>query len=98
MRPVSSGDHLEQIDDIWYYRRTVPPDARHECDGKTKILPSRDQALIRFAERVELRRVCSVVTALSQTLRYGTPLAQALQATAAEPRDESLARLEKQTR
>jgi tight adherence protein C len=43
-----------------------------------KILPNRDKALRRLAERVDLPSVHSVVTTLSQTLKYGTPLAQAL--------------------
>jgi tight adherence protein C len=35
-----------------------------------------------------------VVTSLSQTLRYGTPLAQALKSTASELRNEALVRME----
>ena len=61
-----------------------------------KILPSRDEALRRFAERVDLPSVHSVVTTLSQTLKYGTPLAQALRVVAEELRNDGLLKLEEQ--
>src|SRR6185436_8429597 len=47
-----------------------------------KILPSRDDALRNLADRVDLPSIRSVVTTLSQTMRYGTPLAQALRVVA----------------
>ncbi len=59
-----------------------------------KILPSRDKALANFAERIEMPSVRSVVTTLSQTMRYGTPLAQALRVVAGELRNDTLVRLE----
>ncbi len=60
------------------------------------LLPSRDEALRRFAERVDLPSVHSVVTTLSQTLKYGTPLAQALRVVAEELRNDGLLKLEEQ--
>jgi tight adherence protein C len=59
-----------------------------------KILPSRDAALRRLSARVAVPSVHSVVTTLSQTLRYGTPLAQALRVVAAELRNNALLSLE----
>ncbi len=59
-----------------------------------KILPSRDAALHRLSARTNVPSVHSVVTTLSQTMRYGTPLAQALHVVAAELRNDSLLRLE----
>ena len=59
-----------------------------------KILPSRDIALANLAERIDAPSVRSVVTTLAQTMRYGTPLAQALRLVANELRNDSLARLE----
>jgi tight adherence protein C len=59
-----------------------------------RILPSRDQALANFAERVDVPSVRSVVTTLAQTLRYGTPLAQSLRVVAAEMRNDYLIDLE----
>ncbi len=59
-----------------------------------KILPSREQALANFAERIDAPSVRSVVTTLTQTLRYGTPLAQALRMVASELRNDTLVRLE----
>lgn len=59
-----------------------------------RILPSREQALANLAERVDVPSVRSVVTTLTQTLRYGTPLAQALRVVAAEMRNDFLIELE----
>lgn len=59
-----------------------------------KILSSRDQALANLAERIDTPSVRSVVTTLSQTLRYGTPLAQAMRVVAADMRNDSLSQLE----
>ncbi len=59
-----------------------------------RILPSRDQALLNFADRIDIPNVRSVVTTLVQTLRYGTPLAQSLRVVAAEMRDDFLIELE----
>ena len=59
-----------------------------------KILPSRDQALANLAVRVDVPSVRSVVTTLSQTMRYGTPLAQALRTVASEMRNDALMALE----
>ncbi len=61
-----------------------------------KILPNRDDALRRLAERVDMPSVNSIVTTLSQTLKYGTPLAQALRVAAAELRNDALLRIEEQ--
>lgn len=58
------------------------------------ILPSREQALANLAERVNVPSVRSVVSTLAQTLRYGTPLVQALRVTAAELRNDYLVELE----
>jgi len=59
-----------------------------------KVLPSREQALANLAGRVDMPSVRSVVSTLSQTLRYGTPLAQALRVVSGELRNETLMRLE----
>jgi tight adherence protein C len=59
-----------------------------------KILPSRDQAFANLAARVDAPSIRSVVTTLSQTMRYGTPLAQAMRVVAAEMRNDSLIAME----
>jgi tight adherence protein C len=61
-----------------------------------KMLPDRDDAFRRLAGRVNLPSVHSLVATLSQTLRYGTPLAQALRVVATELRNDELLRLEEQ--
>ena len=65
-----------------------------QTSADMKILPDRDQALHNMAERIQAPSVRSVMTSLSQTLRYGTPLAQALRVAASELRNESLLKLE----
>jgi tight adherence protein C len=59
-----------------------------------KILPDRDEAFRKLAQRVDSPSIRSVVTTLSQTLRYGTPLSGALRVAAAELRNDSLLALE----
>jgi tight adherence protein C len=59
-----------------------------------KILPSQDQALSRLAARIDVPIVQTLVTTLIQTMRYGTPLAQALRTMGAEMRNDALIRLE----
>ena len=59
-----------------------------------RILPSRDVALNNLADRVDVPSVRSVVTTLTQTLRYGTPLAQSLRVVAAELRNDALIEME----
>lgn len=59
-----------------------------------KILPNREEALSNLAERIEAPSVTSIVTTLTQTLRYGTPLAQALRMVASELRNDTLVHLE----
>jgi len=59
-----------------------------------RILPSRDQALANLADRVDVPSVRSVVATLTQTLRYGTPLAQSLRVVASEMRNDFLIEME----
>lgn len=59
-----------------------------------KILPSRDIALANLAKRVDVPSVRSLVTTLSQTMRYGTPLVQALRTVATQLRNDALIKLE----
>lgn len=59
-----------------------------------KILSDRDEAFRKLAQRVDLPSIRSVVTTLSQTLRYGTPLSGALRVAAAELRSDALLALE----
>ncbi|MGO9545949.1 MAG: type II secretion system F family protein [Rhodomicrobium sp.] len=58
------------------------------------ISPNRDQALANMAERVNLPAVRSVIGTLSQSLRFGTPLAQSLRSAASEMRTQQLIGME----
>lgn len=59
-----------------------------------KILPSRDLALAKLAMRIDTPSIHSVVSTLSQSLSYGTPLAQAMRSVAADIRSDALIELE----
>jgi len=87
-------DGLERI--VVEMRHSHPPLAEElaQTAADLKILPSRDQALVNLADRVDVASVRSVVSTLSQTMRYGTPLAQAMRTVAAEMRNDSLLALE----
>ena len=58
------------------------------------MLPDRSAALMRLGERTGIESFQRLSATLSQTLRYGTPLAQALRVLAGEMRQERMIRLE----
>lgn len=95
---VEAGLSFEDgIDRIAHILKTSHPALADELaltSADLKILPNRDQALINFAERIDAPSVRSVVTTLSQTMRYGTPLANALRVVSSGLRNEFLMRLE----
>ncbi|PNG27148.1 type II secretion system F family protein [Methylocella silvestris] len=62
--------------------------------AEINILPSREQALANLADRVNVPTVKSVVSMISQSLRYGTPLAQSLRVGATEMRNDQMTLLE----
>jgi tight adherence protein C len=59
-----------------------------------RMLPDRRMALERMAERTDIEGFKRLGSTLSQTLRYGTPLAQALRVLASDMRQERMLRLE----
>jgi tight adherence protein C len=59
-----------------------------------RMLPDRRDALMRLGERTGVESFQRLAATLSQTLRYGTPLAQALRVLAAEMRQERMTQLE----
>ena len=63
--------------------------------AELSYLNDRRKALENLAERTGLPTVRSVVTAMIQSERYGTPLAQALRTLAKENRDERMQMVEK---
>jgi tight adherence protein C len=91
---LSLEDAIDRITEDLKWSRPALAEELALTSADLKILPDRDRALANLAERIDAPSVRSVVTALSQTLRYGTPLAQALRVTAAELRDEALIQME----
>ncbi|MCS6890184.1 MAG: type II secretion system F family protein [Rhodovarius sp.] len=59
-----------------------------------RVLPDRREALERFASRSGFESFRQVAATLAQTLRYGTPLAQALRTLAADMRTQRLMKIE----
>jgi tight adherence protein C len=95
---VEAGLALEDaidrvVPELWRSQPTMAEELAL-TSADLKILPNRDAALRRLSARVAVPSVHSVVTTLSQTLRYGTPLAQALRVVASELRNNSLIALE----
>ncbi|SRR6266567_2399120 len=80
--------------------REMGPSAPELSDevGLTAIelgfLPNRRQALLNLMRRAELPQIRAVVNTLTQTERYGTPLAHSLRVLAAEFRDDRMMKAE----
>jgi len=95
---VEAGLALEDgLDRITVEIRATQPALAQELETTSadlKILPDRDEAFRKLAQRVDAASIRSVVATLSQTLRYGTPLSGALRVAAAELRNDSLLALE----
>jgi tight adherence protein C len=62
--------------------------------AEVNILPNRAEALANLADRVDIPSVRSVVNMLSQSMRFGTPLAQSLRIGAVEMRNDQMTLLE----
>jgi len=93
---LSLEDAINRIVDELRRSQPAMADELAVTGADLKILPNRDDAFRRLAGRVDLPSVHSLVTTLSQTLRYGTPLAQALRVVASELRNDELLKLEEQ--
>ena len=91
---MSLDDAIDRITEDLKWSRPALAEELMLTSADLKILPERDQALTNLATRIDVPSVRAVVTSLSQTLRYGTPLAQALKSTASELRNDSLVRME----
>ena len=62
--------------------------------AEINILPSRTDALAKLSDRIDVQSVRSVVGMLTQSLRFGTPLAQSLRVGALEMRNDQMLSLE----
>jgi tight adherence protein C len=59
-----------------------------------KMLPSREQALEALAQRVNVPAIHSLVSTLSQTMKFGTPLSHTIRVVAAELRNDMIIQIE----
>jgi tight adherence protein C len=62
--------------------------------AEVNILPDRTQALVNLANRIDNASMRTVIGMLSQSMRFGTPLAQSLRVGATEMRSDQLTQLE----
>ena len=91
---LSFEDGIDRVASVIKRSRPALSEELEVTSADLKILPSREVALANLAGRVDMPSVRSVVTTLSQTLRYGTPLAQGLRVVSAELRNDTLVHLE----
>ena len=90
-----SLDHaIEQVGNV--FRRSNPEVAKEfaATAAEMRVLPVRAQALENLAERADLPSLRSIVVTLTQSIRFGTSLADSLRVLAAEMRAERLVRFE----
>jgi tight adherence protein C len=62
--------------------------------NELRILSDRDQALANLAARTGLEPIRTLVSTMSQTQKYGTPLSQALRVLAMEQRNKAIVEME----
>ncbi len=95
---AESGLGLESaIDRVTAEMRASSPATAYEFSilaYEMRMSSDRSGALARMGERTEVESFQRLVGTLAQTLRFGTPLGQALRILAAEMRNERLIRLE----
>jgi tight adherence protein C len=91
---LSFEEGINRVSEVLRVSRPAVAEELALTSADLKILPSHERALGNLAQRVDAPSVRTVVTTLSQTLRYGTPLAQGLRVISAELRTDALVRLE----
>ncbi len=90
-----SLDHA--IEQVGRVLRSCNPEVAKEfaaTAAEMRISAVRDQAFNNLAQRAGIASLRGIVTALNQSIRFGTPLAGSLRAVAAEMRTERLVRFE----
>ena len=65
-----------------------------QLSQEMRLMPDRTSAMERFAERAEVEGLKRVAATLSQAMRYGTPLGQALRTLSSDERNLRMIRLE----
>lgn len=90
-----SLDHaIGQVGRVFRYSRPEVAEEFAATAAEMRVSPVRGQALENLAQRVGLASLRSIVSALNQSLKFGTPLTDSLRVLAAEMRAERLARFE----
>jgi tight adherence protein C len=90
-----SLDHaIEQVGRVLRPSRPQVAEEFAATAAEMRVSPARSQALENLAQRAGLASLRSIVAALNQSIKFGTPLAGSLRVLAAEMRAERLARFE----
>jgi tight adherence protein C len=90
-----SLDHA--VEQVARALRSTNPEVAEEfaaTAAEMRVTPARGQALENLARRAGLASLSGIVTALNQSIKFGTPLAGSLRVLAGEMRTERLARFE----
>ena len=91
---VSLDHAVEQVSRVLYSSSRDVAEEFAATAAEMRVSPVRGQALENLAQRTGLTSLRSIVAALSQSINFGTPLAEALRVLAAQMRAERLARFE----
>lgn len=90
-----SLDHaIEQVGRVLRYSNSEVAEEFAATAAEMRVSPARSEALENLAQRVGLPSLRGIVAALSQSIKFGTPLTEALRVVAGEMRAERLARFE----
>jgi tight adherence protein C len=95
---AESGLSLDQaVEQVGIDLRLSSPDVADEfaeTAAEMRVLPDRSLALENMARRTGIASLRSIVTTLTQAIKFGTPLAESLRVLAGEMRAARLARIE----
>jgi tight adherence protein C len=90
-----SLDHaVEQVGRVLHSTSLEVAEEFAATAAEMRVAPARGQALENLAQRAGLESLRSIVGALNQSVKFGTPLAASLRVLAAEMRAQRLARFE----
>ena len=91
---LSLDQAIEQAGRVLYASSRDVAEELVATAAEMRVLPVRARALENLAERTGLASLRSIVAALSQSINFGTPLAESLRSLAVEMRAERLIRFE----
>ena len=91
---LSLDQAIEQVGHDMRASNLAVADEFEATAAEMRVLPERGQALDNLVKRTGIQTLRSLVATLTQSIRFGTPLAESLRVIAAEMRAERMARFE----